>query len=48
MFFFEKKNQKTSSPWLAWPMPTWTAYAKEQKSFASFFKKEVLASLDRP
>jgi hypothetical protein len=39
MFLFEKKNQKTFAPWHTRPISNWTAYAVEQKFFASFFQK---------
>jgi hypothetical protein len=40
VFFFEKKKQKTFALWLTWPVLKLAAYAREQKFFASFFKKE--------
>ncbi len=40
MFFFEKKNQKTFSPWRMRPKAT---HANWQKFFASFFQKRSLS-----
>jgi hypothetical protein len=40
-----KKRSKNFSSWRTRPISNWAAYAKEQKFFGSFFKKEHLLSL---